>query len=62
MGEGLSMRRVWRHLRSDDRGATAVEYGLMVAIVGIGLLMSARFLGDESIQMWNALASSVSTN
>lgn len=56
------MRRLWRHLRSDDRGATAIEYGLIVAIVGIGLLMSAQFLGDESITLWYHLSSSVSTN
>ena len=56
------MRRLWRHLRSDDRGATAIEYGLLVAIVGIGLLLSARFLGDESIDMWHHLSSSITTS
>ena len=56
------MRRLLRRLRSDDRGATAIEYGLLVAIVGIGLLLSAQFLGDESIEMWYYLSSSVATN
>ena len=55
------MRTIWRRLRSDVHGATAIEYGLMVAIVGIGLLLSADFLGNESIEMWLFLASSVST-
>ena len=56
------MRTIWRRLRNDVRGATAIEYGLMVAIVGIGLLLSAEFLGEESIEMWLFLASSVSVS
>lgn len=55
------MRTIWRRLRNDVHGATAIEYGLIVAIVGIGLLLSADFLGNESIEMWLFLASSVST-
>lgn len=54
------MRMIWRRLRNDIGGATAVEYGLLVAIVGIGLLLSANFLGEESIEMWLHLASNVS--
>ncbi len=56
------MKRIWRRVLGDDRGATAIEYGLLVAIVGIGLLLSANFLGEESIEMWLHLSSSVSTS
>lgn len=55
------MLNFWRTLLKDDRGATAIEYGLMVAIIGISLLLSTRFLADELDAMWHQLASSVST-
>ena len=55
------MRTIWRRLRDDVRGATAVEYGLMVAIVSLSLLLSARFLAEEINDMWELLGSSVST-
>lgn len=55
------MRKIWRRLREDVRGATAIEYGLIVAIVSIGLLLSAQFLADEVDQMWQHLGSSVSS-
>lgn len=55
------MQRLWQRLRQNQRGATAIEYGLMVAIVGIGLLLSAEFLGDESLELWTAIDSRVSS-
>lgn len=55
------MRKIWRRLRKDVRGATAIEYGLMVAIVSLSLLLSAQFLADEVNDMWELLGRSVST-
>jgi pilus assembly protein Flp/PilA len=32
--------------RRDERGATAVEYGLMVALIAIAIIVTVGFLGD----------------
>ena len=42
-----------RRLCSDDRAATAAEYGLILAFVVIALVAGIRMLGDESASVWN---------
>ena len=34
-------------LRTEDDGATAVEYGLMVALIAVAIIATVGFLGDE---------------
>ena len=34
-------------LRNDDRGATAVEYGLMVALIAGAIVVTVGLLGGE---------------
>lgn len=34
-----------RTLRRDDRGATAVEYGLMVALIALAVIVAVTALG-----------------
>ena len=36
-----------RPLRGDDRGATAVEYGLMVALIAAAIVVTVTALGGE---------------
>ena len=55
------MRTIWRRLRNDIRGTTAIEYGLIVATISLSLLLSAQFLADEIDAMWRLIGSSVST-
>ena len=31
----------------DESGATAIEYGLIAALIAVGIIASARLLGDE---------------
>jgi pilus assembly protein Flp/PilA len=31
----------------DESGATAIEYGLIAALIAVGIIVSARLLGDE---------------
>lgn len=53
------MRRFWRYLRSDDRGATSIEYGLLIAILGLSLLLSTPFVAEEVDDIWTLITSSV---
>lgn len=39
----LILQRLWR----DKRGATAIEYGLIVALIAIGIIASVRGLGNQ---------------
>jgi pilus assembly protein Flp/PilA len=45
-------------LRS-DRGATAVEYGLMVALIAIVIIVAVGFLGTNLSTLFNNVATKV---
>jgi pilus assembly protein Flp/PilA len=45
-------------LRS-DRGATAVEYGLMVALIAIVIIVAVTLLGKNLSGLFNQVATSV---
>jgi pilus assembly protein Flp/PilA len=42
-----------------DRGATAVEYGLMVALIAIVIIVAVRALGSSLSGLFNTVQSSV---
>ena len=43
----------------DDRGATAVEYGLMVALIAIVIIVAVTMLGTNLSSLFNTVATSV---
>lgn len=45
-------RRVWR----DERGATAIEYGLIIALVVVAMMFSIQSIGETVSDMWNLVA------
>lgn len=45
-------------LRS-DRGATAVEYGLMVALIAIAIIVAVTLLGSNVSRLFNNVATQV---
>jgi pilus assembly protein Flp/PilA len=58
------MTRSWLHRasrpgRRDDRGATAVEYGLIVALIAIVIIVAVALLGRNLKGTFNTVASSV---
>jgi len=46
-------------LRSDKRGATAIEYGLIAALIAVAIMGSLQSLGGGSNGMWTRLANHV---
>lgn len=52
-----AIRTFWRSLRSDKRGATAIEYGLIVALIAIAMMGGLRTLGGGAGGMWTNLSS-----
>jgi pilus assembly protein Flp/PilA len=48
-----------RNLYRSAAGATAVEYGLILALICIACLSAIAGLADTTIGMWNDVASNV---
>jgi len=46
-------------LATRDRGATAVEYGLMVALIAIVIIAAVTLLGNNLKTLFNSVATSV---
>jgi len=49
----------FKAMRDDTSGATAVEYGLIVALIVLAMLGSLRLVVDETIEMWQYVEDSI---
>ena len=58
----LAIRTTGRKLRSDKRGATAVEYGLIAALIACAAIGGMSKLGGGSNGMWGKLDNIVANN
>jgi pilus assembly protein Flp/PilA len=56
-GGGLK-RRLGR-LACDERGATAVEYGLIVALIVLAMIGALRSVAGATIDMWGDVSNNV---
>ena len=54
-----AIRLIGCKLRSDKRGATAIEYGLIAALIVIAMMGALSKLGGGSNTMWGNLANEV---
>lgn len=52
--------RMLRRLRSDKRGATAIEYGLIAALIAVAAISGMKSIGGGSNGMWGRLDNRVS--
>lgn len=52
--------RMLRRIRSDKRGATAIEYGLIAALIAVAAMGGMTALGGGSNGMWGRLDNRVS--
>lgn len=52
------MRELFRLLR-ESRAATAVEYGLIVALIFLAILVGVYALASSTINMWNNVQTEV---
>jgi len=56
----LAVRTMGRMLRSDKRGATAIEYGLIAALIAVTAISGMSALGGGANGMWGKLDNKVS--
>jgi len=58
-GGVTAIRTTLRCLRADQRGATAIEYGLIAALIVISMLAGLSTLGGGAGGMWTSLSNKV---
>lgn len=49
------MRRIYTGLASSNRGAAAIEYGLIAALVAIAAIGAYQSLAAANARSWNAM-------
>lgn len=54
------MGKYLRAILRDCRGATAVEYGLILALLVIAMIASLSTVATKTITMWNNIADTTS--
>lgn len=58
-GTADTMLERGRKLKADDSGATAVEYGLILALVVLATMAAIVKVANGTIGMWNNVATEV---
>ncbi|MFO7690444.1 MAG: Flp family type IVb pilin [Cryobacterium sp.] len=48
-------------MRTDEEGATAVEYGLMVSLIAVAIIVAVALLGDNLAGMFDGVADEIGT-
>jgi pilus assembly protein Flp/PilA len=54
-----SMNGFLARVREDDRGVTAVEYGLLVALIAVVIIIAVAALGTNLSTLFSSVASKV---
>jgi pilus assembly protein Flp/PilA len=52
----MTLKRHRRRFAADDRGATAIEYALMIALIAIGVLAALQSTGSATGENWTNIA------
>ena len=58
----IAIRKFLRTLRANDCGATAVEYGLIAALVVVAMIGGLKALGGGAGGLWSTVSNLVSNN
>lgn len=56
------MLRLIERVGQDERGATAVEYGLIISLVILALVTALSNLANTTTSMWNNVSNEVETH
>ena len=57
----IAIRKILRMLGADQRGATAIEYGLIVAVIAVAAMGGMQALGGGVGGKWGALLTKMNT-
>lgn len=53
---------IFARFAQDESGATAIEYGLIAALISVGIILAATALGDSLGNLFNGIANTLSSN
>ena len=56
------MRRAIKRLTGNARGATAIEYGLIAALIALGALTGIQAFANGALGTWNKVSNAASGN
>lgn len=56
---GTSMRQIFHWLARSKRGATAIEYGLIAALVAVACMTAITSVADNTIGMWGYVKTNI---
>lgn len=56
------MLRKLAKFRRDERGVTALEYGLIAALIAVVIITAVSFLGKSVSKAFNTVASAINTS
>lgn len=51
----MSLRTLLKRIGADNGGATAIEYGLILALIAIAAVSVMNNLGNETTTLWNTV-------
>jgi len=55
------MQNLFTRFIEDESGATAIEYGLIAALIAVGMIVGAGTLGDKINAKFSAVATEISS-
>ena len=55
----IAIRKCLRTLRAENRGATAIEYGLIAALIVVAMIGGLKSLGGGANGMWGKVSNIV---
>ena len=58
----MAIPTMLRKLRADKRGATAIEYGLICALIVVAMIGGLSSLGGGTLGMWTGIADKVTNS
>ena len=50
---------LFRTLKEDTSGTSAVEYGLIVSLIVVGMLVSMQLVATETVALWDTVETNV---
>ncbi len=59
---GMLVYRLLRSLKRDVRGATAIEYGLIIAMVVLAIMVAVNTVATKTNNMWINVANKVTNS
>lgn len=54
--------KIFTRFAQDESGATAIEYGLIAALISVGIILAATALGDNLGNLFNGIANTLKNN